>query len=67
MRSTRDAVLLNYPRDNAAFPEASPGDAFPSLSYTEFHKVILGLSNTTFVAEAPEALIAVPSSFHAVA
>jgi hypothetical protein len=26
MGSTRNAVLFNYPRDNAAFPEASPGD-----------------------------------------
>jgi hypothetical protein len=59
MGSIRDAVLYNYPRDNAAFPEASPGSVFwqrllgaapgdiswKPLSASGYHRAILGISN----------------------
>jgi hypothetical protein len=48
MGSIRDAVLYNYPRDKAAFPEASPGSVswWKPLSAFGYHRTILGISNT---------------------
>jgi hypothetical protein len=58
MGSVRDAVLYNYPGDNAAFPEASPGSViwehlletspgnpFPPLGITERFSAYLTLED----------------------